>query len=138
MGVLVLSQFVEAHHAMRLLEAGHCRIGYLLKDRVTDVDELVDGVRRVARGGCRDRPRGGLAAPPRTGEVDPLEQLTDREREVLALMSEDVRTRRSTNDCSSVPRPSRPTSAIFDKLGLIPTSDDHRRVLAVVAYLRRK
>ena len=88
MGVLVLSQYVEPHHAMQLLEGGTQGVGYLFKDRVADVAEVVDAVRRVAGGGSVIDPEvvAQLIGRPRTRS--PIQELTDREREVLTLMAE--------------------------------------------------
>ena len=88
-GILVLSQFARPSYAFELLEAGTEGIGYMLKDRVSDLETLADGVRRVAAGGSVLDPSvvGQLVARPRRGR-DPLEELTGREREVLALMAE--------------------------------------------------
>jgi DNA-binding NarL/FixJ family response regulator/class 3 adenylate cyclase len=136
-GVLVLSQFVETRHVVRLLEAGPAFIGYLLKDRVADVDELVDGLRRVARGGSVIDPEVVSQLLRRSREVDPIEQLTDREREVLSLMAEG-RSNLAIGERLFLSPKTVETHVghIFEKLGLLPAHDDHRRVLAVVAYLR--
>jgi DNA-binding NarL/FixJ family response regulator/class 3 adenylate cyclase len=138
-GVLVLSQFVETRHAVRLLEAGPAFIGYLLKDRVADVDELVDAVRRVARGGSVIDPEVVSQLLRRSREVDPIEQLTDRERDVLGLMAEG-RSNQAIGERLFLSPKTVETHVghIFEKLRLIPAEDDHRRVLAVVAYLRSR
>jgi DNA-binding NarL/FixJ family response regulator/class 3 adenylate cyclase len=136
-GVLVLSQFVETRHAVRLLEAGPAYIGYLLKDRVADVDDLVDAVRRIARGGSVIDPEIVSQLLRRSREVDPIEQLTDREREVLGLMAEGRSNQAIGQRLFLSPKTVEThVGHIFEKLGLLPAGDDHRRVLAVVAYLR--
>jgi DNA-binding NarL/FixJ family response regulator/class 3 adenylate cyclase len=136
-GVLVLSQYIETRHAMRLLEAGPESIGYLLKDRVGNVDELVDGVRRVARGGSVIDPEVVSQLLRRSREVDPLERLTEREREVLALMAEG-RSNQAIGERLFLSPKTIETHVghIFEKLELLPAEDDHRRVLAVIAHLR--
>jgi DNA-binding NarL/FixJ family response regulator len=134
-GILVLSAHVEVEHAMELLEGGH-RIGYVLKSRVTDVEDFVEAVERVARGGSVVDPglvRELVAARRRE---DPLEELTAREREVLGLMAEG----RSNAGIAKLLVVTEGTvekhvHSILAKLRLQETSDDHRRVLAVIAFL---
>ena len=111
MGVLVLSQYVRPSYALELLAGGAGGIGYLLKDRVADVEELTDSVRRVGEGGSVLDPAvvAQLVDRRRAGD-DPVERLTTREREVLTLMAEGGRTRRSRHGCSSPSTPSRSTS----------------------------
>jgi DNA-binding NarL/FixJ family response regulator/class 3 adenylate cyclase len=137
-GVLVLSQYVETQHAVRLLEASAEGVGYLLKDRVADVGELADGVRRVAGGGSVIDPEVVSRFLRRGREADPLEGLTDRERDVLGLMAEG-RSNQAIGERLFLSPKTVETHVghIFDKLGLLPAADDHRRVLAVVAYLRQ-
>jgi DNA-binding NarL/FixJ family response regulator/class 3 adenylate cyclase len=137
-GVLVLSQYVETQHAVRLLEASAEGIGYLLKDRVADVGDLADGVRRVAGGGSVIDPEVVSQLLQRSRQLDPLEKLTDRERDVLALMAEG-RSNQAIGERLFLSPKTVETHVghIFDKLGLLPAADDHRRVLAVVAHLRR-
>jgi DNA-binding NarL/FixJ family response regulator len=135
--VLVLSQYVETQHAVRLLESSSDGVGYLLKDRVGDVDELADAVRRVARGGSVIDPEVVSQLVRRRRAADPLEPLTEREREVLALMAEG-RSNQAISERLFLSSKTVETHVghIFDKLGLLPTADDHRRVLAVIALLR--
>jgi DNA-binding NarL/FixJ family response regulator len=136
--ILVLSQYVEQLYARELLESGEGAIGYLLKDRVSDVGTFVEAVRRVGAGGTAFDPEvvSALLARPRTDS--PLERLTPREREVLALMAEGrsnaaIAGRLFITDKAV----SKHTNNIFTKLDLPMDSDDHRRVLAVLTYLNR-
>jgi DNA-binding NarL/FixJ family response regulator len=134
-GILVLSAHVEVEHAVDLLASGH-RVGYLLKARVTDVEELVDSLQRIARGGAVVDPAlvGELVAARRT--ADPLAGLSAREREVLALVAEGRSNagiaRRLVVTEGTVEKHVR---SILAKLDLPETDDDHRRVLAVIAFL---
>jgi DNA-binding NarL/FixJ family response regulator len=135
--VLVLSQYVEEQYAGELLESGAEGVGYLLKDRVADVADFLDAVDRVAGGGTVLDPEVVAQLVVRRRRNDPLESLTEREREVLALMAEG----RSNSAIAGTLVVSDGTvekhvSSIFAKLGLAATDSDHRRVLAVLAYLR--
>ena len=134
--VMVLSQFVEHLYARELLASGEGAVGYLLKDRVSDVAEFVDGVRRVAAGGTVLDPEVVAAIMARHRD-EPLDRLTPREREVLALMAEG----RSNGAIAAVLFVSekavgKHTNAIFTKLDLPQAADDNRRVLAVLAWLQ--
>jgi DNA-binding NarL/FixJ family response regulator len=136
-GVMVLSQYVESSYAMRLLEAGSAGRGYLLKDRVSDLEQFAEAVRRVGGGGSVVDPEVVAALVGRQRDAGPLAELTDREREILALMAEG----RSNTGIGERLYLSQRTieshvRSIFRKLGLEEAPDDHRRVLAVVAYLR--
>jgi DNA-binding NarL/FixJ family response regulator len=135
--VLVLSQYAEAAYAERLLSDGTTRVGYLLKDRVNDVTALHDAMTRVARGESVIDPEIIRALVARPRQQNPLERLTDRERDVLALMAEG----RSNYGIGERLRLSPKTvethiGAIMAKLDLPDTVDDNRRVAAVVRYLR--
>jgi DNA-binding NarL/FixJ family response regulator len=136
LGVLVFSQYVETRYAVELLAGGADGVGYLLKERVADVRDFVDALTRVAGGGTVLDPEvvALIGAGRRDGE---LETLTTREREVLALMAEG---RSNTAIASAVfltqGAVEKNVTSIFAKLGLPPSSDDHRRVLAVLRYLR--
>ncbi len=138
MGVVVLSAFVEVEHAMELIGSGQ-RSGYLLKSRVTDVDEFVETISRIARGGSVVDPAlvQELVAARRVD--DPLEELTPREREVLALMAEGRSNagiaRRLWVTEGTVEKH---VHSILGKLSLPGTDDDHRRVLAVVRFLEAR
>jgi DNA-binding NarL/FixJ family response regulator len=136
-GILVLSHHTDAAFAMRLLTDGAQGTGYLLKDRVADLEDLADAVRRVARGGTVVDPAvvGQLVGGRPTGR-DPLRELTEREREVLALMAEG-RSNQAIGDSLyvTVKTVEAHIASIFSKLELLPTADDHRRVLAVLAFL---
>ena len=111
-------------------------VGYLLKDRITDLDDFADAIRRIAKGGSVIDPAVVAVLVGRRARV-PLDDLTDREREVLALMAEG-RSNQAIGDRLSMARKTVEAhiANIFSKLELPPTSDDHRRVLAVLAYLR--
>jgi DNA-binding NarL/FixJ family response regulator len=135
-GILVLSQYVEGVYARELLAAGDGGVGYLVKDRVTSLEEFTDAVRRVHERGTVLDPlvvQGLLAARP-----NPLAALTPRERDVLGLMAEG----RSNASIAArlfigVGAVEKNVSAIFAKLGLEESPTEHRRVLAVIAYLQR-
>jgi DNA-binding NarL/FixJ family response regulator len=134
--VLVLSQHVEQLYARELLTSGEGGVGYLLKDRVADVEQFVDAVRRVAGGGTVLDPEvvSTLLARPQ-GQV-PLQRLTPREREVLALMAEGRSNAAIAGRLFVTEKAvSKHSTAIFAKLDLPPSDDDNRRVLAVLAHL---
>ena len=137
MGVLMLSQYVESHHALDLLGQSPDRVGYLLKDRFADLDEFLDAVRRVGNGGSAVDPLVVSQLLGRKRAHDLIEDLTGRERSVLALMAEG----RSNDAIASALKISPKTleahiGTIYSKLGLEPAGGDHRRVLAVLNYLR--
>jgi DNA-binding NarL/FixJ family response regulator len=135
-GVLVLSQDVEETYARELLASDASGIGYLLKDRVADVEGFVEAVRRVAGGGSALDPQVVSAMLGRTGGDDPLVALTAREREVLELMAEG-RSNAAVAERMVVTERAveKHVTSIFAKLDLPPTPDDHRRVLAVLRFL---
>jgi DNA-binding NarL/FixJ family response regulator len=136
-GVLVLSQVIEVSRALELLADGGAGVGYLLKDRVADLSRFTDSVRRVARGGSALDPEVVAALLGRRREGDPLAMLTPREREVLVLMAEG-RSNRAVAGALVVSERAieRHVTSIFSKFDLPPDAEDHRRVLAVLAYLR--
>jgi DNA-binding NarL/FixJ family response regulator len=138
-GVLVLSQYIEEDYAMELLGENAEGVGYLLKDRVADVDRFVDAVRRVADGGSALDPEVVAVMLGRRRRDDPLDELTPREREVLGLMAEG-RTNHAIAEQLVVTERAveKHVTSIFGKLGLGATPDDHRRVLAVLTYLDRR
>jgi DNA-binding NarL/FixJ family response regulator len=135
--VLVLSQYVEEAYALELLSESTERTGYLLKDRVSDVDAFLDAVRRVAGGGSALDPEVVSLLLGRRRREDPLEPLTPREREVLGLMAEG-RSNNAIAEALVVTERAveKHVTSIFSKLDLVPTVEDHRRVLAVLAYLK--
>jgi DNA-binding NarL/FixJ family response regulator len=136
-GVLVLSQYIEEHYAIELIGDAPEGVGYLLKERITDIRALLDAVHRIAA-------RGSVIDPQVVGQLlrrhraeDPLEELTAREREVLELMAEG----RSNHAIAirlviSERAVEKHVTSIFSKLSLPPAGDDHRRVLAVLTFLR--
>ena len=135
--VLMLSQYVEEAYALDLLSESTESTGYLLKDRVADVESFVDAVQRVADGGSALDPEVVALLLGRRRRIDPLASLTPREREVLALMAEG----RSNSSMAAVLVVSeraveKHVTSIFSKLDLPPAAQDHRRVLAVLAFLR--
>lgn len=136
-GVLVLSQYVELGLAMKLLADSAEGAGYLLKDRVSDVDEFVAAVRRVAAGGSAIDPTIVSTLLGRRRQDDPVAALTPREREVMALMAEG-RSNQGIADrlVITLRAAEKYVSSIFTKLGLPSTGSDSRRVLAVLLYLR--
>jgi DNA-binding NarL/FixJ family response regulator len=137
MAILVLSQYVETRYAVDLLREDPSGVGYLLKDRVTKVADLAEAVRRVASGGSVIDPEVVARLLGRPRAHSPLDELTPREREILGLMAEgrsnQAIAERLTLEVKTVEGHVR---AIFSKLGLEPAAEDHRRVLAVLAYLR--
>jgi DNA-binding NarL/FixJ family response regulator len=136
-GVLVLSQYLEPALAIQLLADGAEGVGYLLKDRVADLDMLTEAIHRVGRGGSVVDPAVVSVLARGLGRRSDLEELTEREREVLGLMAEG-RSNAAIGERLTVTPKTVEThvASIFSKLGLEVTHDDHRRVLAVIAYLR--
>jgi len=136
-GVLLLSQYVELGLALKLLAESAEGIGYLLKDRVSDLDEFAAAIRRVGQGGSAIDPTIVSQLLGRKRPDNPLESITPREREVLELMAQG-RSNQAIADrlVITLRAVEKHVSSIFDKLGLPATSDDHRRVLAVLAFLR--
>lgn len=136
-GVLVLSQHVETHYAMQLLGGDAAGVGYLLKDRLADINEIVDAIRHVAAGRSVIDPTVVSTLLGRRREADPLDELTDRERSVLALMAEGRSNRAIGERLFLSPKTVEAhISTIFSKLGIQDTRDDNRRILSVLAYLR--
>ena len=137
-GVLVLSQYLEAGYALELLSDSAERVGYLLKDRVADLERFVDAVRRVGEGGSALDPEVVarlVDRGPRPG--DPLERLTPREHEVVALMAEGRSNGAIAERLVVTERAvEKHVTGIFAKLDLAPGSNHHRRVLAVLTFLR--
>ncbi|WP_314172264.1 response regulator transcription factor [Streptomyces winkii] len=137
LGVLVFSQYIETRYASRMLAEGAGGVGYLLKDRIADFGEFIDALTRIASGETVLDPEvvTQLLAAERRG-LDTLDSLTERERKVLELMAEgrtnSVIAKSLFLGESSIEKH---VSSIFTKLGLPPSADDHRRVLAVLRYL---
>ncbi|HET7521243.1 MAG TPA: response regulator transcription factor [Candidatus Limnocylindria bacterium] len=136
-GILLLSQYIETRYALELLRDDPAGVGYLLKERVTRIEQLADAVRRVADGGSVIDPEVVSRLLGRPRAHSPLDELTPREREILGLMAEG----RSNSGIAEQLVVDAKTveghvTRIFSKLGLEPTGGDHRRVLAVLRYLR--
>jgi DNA-binding NarL/FixJ family response regulator len=135
-GVLVLSQYVEVAYARELLSESAEGLGYLLKDRVADVDALTDAVRRVGAGGSALDPEVVSQMLGRRRVDDPLDELTPREREVLSLMAEGRSNAAIAAELVVTERAvEKHVTGIFSKLDLPSSSEDHRRVLAVLRFL---
>lgn len=136
-GVLMLSQYVEENYVNALLEHGAAGVGYLLKDRVAEIDRFTDAIRQVADGGSVLDPEVVSHMLGRRGNGGPLERLTEREGEVLGLMAEGKTNRAISQQLYMSERAvERHVTAIFTKLELPVTDQDHRRVLAVLAYMK--
>jgi DNA-binding NarL/FixJ family response regulator len=136
-GVLVLSQYVEEGYALDLVGDKPGGTGYLLKDRVSDVERFVEAVRRVGEGGSVLDPEVVATLLGRRRRDDPLAELTDREREVLGLMAEGRSNQAIAEQLVVTERAvEKHVTSIFGKLGLTPAAEDHRRVLAVLTFLR--
>jgi DNA-binding NarL/FixJ family response regulator len=137
LGILVLSQVVEPRRALRLFQESPAGFGYLLKDRVLEIDDFLDAVRRVGRGGTAVDPAVIAQLMGRRVSDSPLNELSGRERGVLGLMAEG---RSNQAICSKLFLSPKTVEThvhhIFQKLGLPPAPEDHRRVLAVLTYLR--
>jgi DNA-binding NarL/FixJ family response regulator len=135
-GVLVLSQYVDATFALRLVADGAGGVGYLLKDRVEDLEDFAGAVRRIANGGSVIDPEVVAQLVGRRKTQAPLDDLTEREQEVLALMAEGRSNQAISDRLFLAPKTVEAhIGRIFSKLELLPEGDDHRRVLAVLAHL---
>ncbi len=136
-GVLVLSQYVEEQYVMELLGENGDGVGYLLKDRIADVDRFVEAVKRVAEGGSALDPEVVSHMLGRRRREDPLAELTPREREVLGLMAEGLSNHAIAERLVVTERAvEKHVTNIFGKLGFPSEPDNHRRVLAVLVYVR--
>jgi DNA-binding NarL/FixJ family response regulator len=135
-GILVLSQYVDEHYVLRLLNEGAEGVGYLLKDRVAEVERFTDSVRRVAEGGSALDPEVVSHMVGRRSD-DPLADLTERERQVLGRMAEGLSNRAIADELGVTERAvEHHVTGIFGKFGLPATGQEHRRVLAVLTYLK--
>jgi len=138
-GVLVLSQHLESRLAMKLLGHGSRGVGYLLKERVSDLSEFTDAVRRVGTGGTAIDPDVARLLLDRARRRNPLEELSPREREVLGLIAEGRSNQAIVEGlCLNAKTVESHVRSIFTKLSLLPEPDDHRRVLAVLTYLQAR
>jgi DNA-binding NarL/FixJ family response regulator len=138
MGVLLLSQHVHAGGALELFQADAEGLGYLLKDRVLEIDEFLSAVRRVGNGGTAVDPLVVRALVQRGASPNPLGALSDRELEVLAAMAEGLSNAAIADRLIVSPRTVEThVNSVFTKLGLLPTAAEHRRVRAVVTYLQQ-
>jgi DNA-binding NarL/FixJ family response regulator len=136
-GLMLLSQYVEVHHALRLMTEFDGGVGYLLKDRVSDLSAFGTDVRRVARGDTVLDPELVARLVARRREKDPLDALTDRERAVLALMAQGLSNAAVAADLHlAIKTVEAHVTSIFTKLGLVQHEREHRRVLAVLTFLR--
>jgi DNA-binding NarL/FixJ family response regulator len=136
-GVLVLSQYIEEGYALELLSENAEGVGYLLKDRVADVERFTESVRRVGEGGSALDPEVVAQLLGRRRREDPLDELSPREREVLELMAEGRSNNAIAAQMVVTERAvEKHVTSIFGKLKLPPAAEDHRRVLAVLRYLR--
>ncbi|HMD92140.1 MAG TPA: response regulator transcription factor [Trebonia sp.] len=135
-GVLVFSQYIEAHAAAELLSAAPAGVGYLLKDRVADVSDFVDAITRVAEGGTVLDPDVVAHLLNTARRRDTLADLTPREREVLALLAQGRSNAAIAAGLYITPKVvEKHVASIFDKFGLPPSDNDNRRVLAAIRYL---
>lgn len=138
-GLMLLSQYVEVHHALRLMEEFDGAVGYLLKDRVSDLGVFAHDVRRVAGGEVVMDAELVTTLVRRRRERDPLAELSDREREVLALMAQGLTNSALARELVVSPKTVEGhIRGIFTKLDLAPGEWEHRRVLAVLTFLRRR
>jgi DNA-binding NarL/FixJ family response regulator len=138
-GVIVLSQYLEKSYALDLVADSAGGTGYLLKDRVADVDRFADSVRRVAEGGSALDPEVVVQMLGRRRRDDQLDELTEREREVIALMAEGRSNLAISEQLVMTERAvEKHVTSIFRKFGLMPAAEDHRRVLAVLTFLHAR
>jgi DNA-binding NarL/FixJ family response regulator len=136
-GLLLLSQYVEAHYALLLMTEFEGGVGYLLKDRVSDLETFAQDVRRVATGATVIDPELVASLVARRREKDPLESLSNRERDVLSLMAQGMSNAALADELHLSPKTIESyVTSIFTKLGLAPDTREHRRVLAVLTFLR--